>query len=99
MQIFRDGRPKFAANDKSKGTPEEHKAAMQGSNAHFGRYTVNEMDHSVTFHIEHASFPNWEGSERKSPFTLTGDEFKYTVANPTTGGPNVTGEVVWKRQR
>lgn len=99
MQILREGRPKFAANDKSKGTPEEYKAAVQGSNSHFGRYTVNEADHTVTFHIEHASFPNWEGSERKSPFTLADDEFKYTVANPTTGGPNVTGEVVWKRAR
>lgn len=97
MQILRDGRPKFAANDKSKGTPEEYKAAVQGSNSHFGTYTVNETDHTVTFHIEHASFPNWEGTERKSPFTLTGDEFKYTVANPTTGGANVTGEVAWKR--
>jgi hypothetical protein len=97
MQILRDDRPKFASNDKSKGTPEEYKAAVQGSNSHFGRYTVNETDHTVTFYIEHASFPNWEGTERKSPFTLTGDEFKYTVANPTTGGANVTGEVEWKR--
>jgi hypothetical protein len=99
MQIFRDGRPKFAANDKSKGSPDEYKAAVQGSNAHFGRYTVDEVDHTVTFHIEHASFPNWEGTERKSPFTLMGDVFKYTVANPTTGGANVTGEVVWRRIR
>ena len=97
MQILRDGRPKFAANDKSKGTPEEYKAAVQGSNSHFGTYTVNETDHTITFHIEHASFPNWEGSERRSPFTLTADEFKYTVPTPTTGGANVTGEVAWKR--
>jgi len=97
MQILREGRPKFAANDKSKGTPEEYKAAVQGSNSHFGTYTVNETDHTVTFHIEHASFPNWEGTERRSPFTLTANEFKYTVPNPTTGGANVTGEVAWKR--
>jgi hypothetical protein len=25
------------------------------------------------------------------------NEFKFTVAHPTTGGPNVTGEVAWKR--
>jgi len=97
MQILREGRPKFSANDKSKGTPEEYKAAVQGSNSHFGTYTVNETDHTVTFHIEHASFPNWEGTERRSPFTLTANEFKYTVPNPTTGGANVTGEVAWKR--
>jgi hypothetical protein len=99
MLILRDGRPKFAANDKGQGTPEEYKAAVQGSNCHFGTYTVNQTDHIVTFHIEHATFPNWEGTERESPFTLMGDEFKFTVAHPTTGGPNVTGEVAWKRVR
>lgn len=97
MQILRDGRPKFAANDKSKGTPEEYKAAAQGSNSHFGTYAVSDTDHAITFHIEHASFPNWEGTERKSTFTLTDDKFEYSVANPTTGGANVTGEVAWKR--
>jgi hypothetical protein len=97
MEIFRsEGRPKFAANDKSKGTPDEYKAAVQGSNAHFGTYTVN-PDHTITFHIQNATFPNWEGTDRKSPFTLTGDELKVTVTNPTTGGPGVIGEVSWKR--
>lgn len=97
MLIFREERPKFAAGDKSKGTPEEYKAAVQGSNSHFGSYTVNEVNHTVTFHVERALFPNWEGTDLTSPFTITGDEFKYTVAHPTTGGPNVTGEVAWKR--
>jgi hypothetical protein len=97
LQIFSAGRPRFAANDKSKGTPEEYKAAMQGSNAHFGRYTVHDNG-AITFHIEHASFPNWEGTEQKRSFTLTGDELKYLVPTPTTGG-NATGEVVWKRTK
>jgi hypothetical protein len=97
MEIFRsEDRPRFAANDKSKGTPDEYKAAVQGSNAHFGTYTVN-PDHSITFHIQNATYPNWEGTDRKSPFTLTGDELKVTVTNPTTGGPGVIGEVSWKR--
>jgi hypothetical protein len=100
LQIFRAGRPRFAANDKSKGTPEENQAAVQGSNSHFGRYSVNESDHTITFHIEHASFPNWEGTEQKRSFTITstaaGDELKYTVPAPTTGTA-ATGEVGWKR--
>jgi hypothetical protein len=48
MQIMRDGRPKFAANYKGKGTPEEYKTSVQGSNCHFGTCTVNETDHTVT---------------------------------------------------
>jgi hypothetical protein len=96
LQIMRAERPKFAANDKSKGTPEEYQAAVQGINAHFGTYTVSEDGHSITFHIQHASFPNWEGTDQKRPFTLIGDDLTYTVPTPTTGA-KVTGEVKWHR--
>jgi hypothetical protein len=99
MEIFRVGRPKFASNDKSRGTPDEYQAAVQGSNSHFGTYSVNAADHTVTFNVDQASFPNWEGTARTSPYSLTNDELKIIVAHPTTGGPNVTGEVVWKRMR
>jgi hypothetical protein len=92
-----DGRPKFAANDKSKGTPEEYKAAVQGSNCHHGTFTFNESDHSLTLHVEHATFSNWEGTDMSWPVTITGDEAKFIVPHPTTGGPGVVGEIVWKR--
>ncbi|ADV84851.1 lipocalin-like domain-containing protein [Terriglobus saanensis] len=96
LQILRADRPKFAAKDKSKGTPQENEAAVQGSNSHFGMYSVNEAEHTVTFSIEHAFFPNWEGTKQTRSFVLMGDEFRYLVPTPTTGG-NVTGEVEWKR--
>jgi hypothetical protein len=97
LQILRDGRPKFAANDKGKGTPEEYKAAVQGSNCHYGRYVVDESTHTLTLFIEHATFSNWEGTELAWPFTFKGDEVSLIIPHPTTGGPNVTGEVVLKR--
>ena len=96
LQIMRADRPKFAANDKSKGTPEEYQVAVQGTNAHFGRYSMSEDGSSIVFHIEHASFPNWEGTNQKRPFTLAIDDLTYTVPTPTTGA-KVTGEVKWKR--
>jgi hypothetical protein len=96
LQIFQTGRPKFASNDKAKGTPEENQAAVQGSNSHFGRYAVNAKDQIITFHVEHASFPNWEGTQRSCPFTVTKDRLKYIVPNPSSGA-NVTGEVEWQR--
>jgi hypothetical protein len=88
-------RPKFAANDKGKGTAEEYRAAVQGSNCHFGRYAVNEHDHTVTFYVEHATFSNWEGKPQILPFQI--NEYENIVPHPTTGGPGVTGDVVWKR--
>lgn len=94
LQIYSEGRPKFAASDKSKGTDEENKAAVKGCNAHYGVYKIE--GGSIIFNIEHASFPNWEGTQQKRPFTILGDVFKYTVPAPTTGGA-VAGEVVWKK--
>jgi hypothetical protein len=96
LQIFSQGRQKFNANDKSKGTDEENRAAVKGSNSHFGTYTVDDANGTITFNIQHASFPNWEGTQQKRPFTLIGSTFKYTVPAPTTGG-TVTGEVEWRR--
>jgi hypothetical protein len=98
LQIMRAERPKFAANDKFKGTAEEYSAAVQGSNCHFGRYAVNEHDHTVTFYVEHATYSNWEGKPQILPFQI--DEYKnikFIVPQPTTGGPGVVGEVTWKR--
>ncbi|MDN3584052.1 lipocalin-like domain-containing protein [Mucilaginibacter flavus] len=96
LQIYNQDRPKFAAADKSKGTDEENRAAVKGSNAHFGTYTIDEANGSIIFNIEHATFPNWEGAKQKRPFTLIGNVFKYTVPAPTTGVA-VTGEVAWKK--
>ncbi len=96
LQIYKQGRPKFAANDKAKGSAEENKAAVQGCNTHFGRYTVDPQKHTITFQIEHASFPNWEGTSQTRSFELTDGRLTYVVATPTTGG-NARGEVVWQK--
>jgi Lipocalin-like domain len=99
LQIYRVGRAPFASNDKSKATPEENRTAIQGANAHFGRFAIDATDGTIAFRIEHASFPNWEGTEQKRSFTLDGDRLRYVVPTPTTGGEVVTGEVEWKRVR
>ena len=96
LQIMSADRPGFASKDKSRGTPEEYRLAVQGSNAHFGTYTVDTASGTVTFRIERATFPNWEGNEQKRPFKLAGDRLTYTVPAPTSGS-GATGEVVWRR--
>jgi hypothetical protein len=98
LQIFRSSRASFASNDKSRGTAEEYKATVEGTNSHFGRYSVDAASRTISFQIEHASFPNWEGTEQKRSFTREGDELRYTVPATTTGGAAV-GEVAWRRVR
>ena len=89
------GLPNFASNNRTEGTPEEYKAVVQGSIAHFGRYTVNEADKTITFQIDVSTFPNWNGAVQKRPFTITGDELKWTTAGSSGG----SAEVVLKRAK
>ncbi len=78
--------PKFASNRRDKGTPEENKAIVQGSSAHFGTYTVNEKEGSYTVRPEAATFPNWVGVEQKRFFFISGDELKITNPTGSRGG-------------
>ena len=97
LQIYRALRTNVVSGDKNKCTPEENAAMVQGSNAHFGKYLVNETDHTITFNIEQASFPNWNMTSQKRSYTYTGTEFKYVVTHTTQGGQAVVAEVTWKR--
>jgi lipocalin-like protein len=92
----RSGLSKFASSNRMQGSPEEYKAVVQGTIAHFGRYTVNEADKTITFHIETSTFPNWNGLEQKRPFSLAGDELRWTTPAASGGG---SGEIVLKRAR
>lgn len=92
----RFGLPKFASNNRMDGTPEEYKAVVQGSISHFGRYTVNEADKTISFHIDTSSFPNWTGVVQKRPFSLIGDQLKWTTPSASGGG---SGEVLLKRAK
>jgi len=88
--------PKIASNNRTTATPEENKAIVGGSVTHFGTVSVNAADQTITFKIETATFPNWDGTEQKRPFTVTGDELTYTVAAASGGG---TATSVWKRAK
>jgi Lipocalin-like domain len=93
LQICSPDRPKFSGN-RMTGTPDQYKAAVQGCNPHWGRYTV--ADGAIIFKIEHAMYTNWEGIEQKRPFTINGENLTYKVPEASTGG---TAELVWKRAK
>jgi len=96
LVIARADLPKVASNNRTTATPEENKAIVQGSGVHFGTVSVNAADKTITFKIETSLFPNWDGTEQKRPFTVTGDELQYTVPAASGGG---TATVVWKRTK
>src|SRR5262245_44977178 len=97
LAINRSDLPKFASGRVDQGTTDENKAVMQGSIFHFGTYSVNETDKSVTSQIEGASFPNLFGGSQKRVITsLTADELKYSNPATTIGS---TTDVAWRRAK
>ncbi len=97
MMIVRSMRGTFAAGDKSKGTPDEYRAAALDFNAHFGHISVEGMKLHV--HIDHASFSNWDGRDSTTSFTIRNNELTYIVNAPSSGaGEGAKGEVVWRRE-
>jgi hypothetical protein len=95
LTIMRSDLPKFVAKTADQGTADENKAVLQGMITHFGTYSLNEADKTLTTSVEGSSFPNLVGVEQKRTIaSLTADELKY--ANPATA-TGTRAEAVWKR--
>jgi len=90
--LSRPDRPKFAANNREQGTPEENKAAVQGTLAYSGTYEVS--DKTLIFHVEASSYPNAEGVEQKRSITVTGDELRWINPAPTIAGGGTANTVL-----
>ena len=87
--------PKFGSNNRAGGTPEENKAVMSKSIAMIGDYSVNSSDKTLTFKVESATFPNWNGTEQKRLLSpIDNDVLKYVTPTASSGG---VGTVTWKR--
>jgi hypothetical protein len=94
---MRTDRPKFKAQNRLKGTPEEIIAAWEGVGAHFGTWWVNEADKTIVVRPQGASFPNQEGREAKRIITsLTADELICFIPEGGAGG---RVELVYRRAK
>jgi Lipocalin-like domain len=96
LQIMRFNRPKFVANDRTKGTTDENKAAISQMVSHFGTWTVDEANKTITFRIEGSAYPNWEGTTQTRAIQSINpnDALVYTVPNPDAG--TLPAMVAWK---
>jgi hypothetical protein len=96
LQIFKSERARFALGDKRKGSPAEYESAVLGSSTHFGTVSADEATHVLTFSIDSASYPNWEGTVQKRRYALAGDELSYQVPAAPDGTVPIS---VWKRAK
>ncbi|MCX7514757.1 lipocalin-like domain-containing protein [Frateuria hangzhouensis] len=94
LQLYRSDRARFAHPAKAKASAQEYRAAVMGSSTHYGTLAVEADRHELVFHIESASFPNWEGQEQRRSFELKGDTLSYRVPPRPDGNVPIS---VWRR--
>jgi len=94
--LLRTDLPKFASNNAMTGTADENKAIVQGSNATYGRWSINEQDGSLTAQIDGSTFPGWDGQSQKRTILIAGDEMKMCSSGAQIGG---TACAIWKRTK
>lgn len=92
--VVRSDIPKFASDNRLKGTAEENKTAVQGSLAYFGTYSIQETNRIISMRIEGSTFPNWKGTEQKRLFSRGGDQLRLTNPDGSAGGRT---EILWTR--
>jgi hypothetical protein len=89
--------PRFASNNRATGTAEENKAVMAKSIAMMGTYLLNPAEKTLTFKVDAATFPNWNGTEqRRNIVTANDGEMKYVTPTASSGG---IGTVTWTRAK
>jgi hypothetical protein len=94
--LLRTDLPKFASNNAMTGTADENKAIVQGSNATFGTWSINEQDGSLMSTIDGSTFPGWDGQNQRRTLSIVGDEMKMCVPGAQIGG---TACAIWKRTK
>src|SRR5262245_5361473 len=90
VHIYRAERMKFSSGDKLKGTPEEYRDASLSMSDHFGRYSVDSLKGTITFHIDRSSFPNLDDTTPVRPYELKGDRLSWRVAPRQDGSIPIT---------
>jgi hypothetical protein len=94
--LIRADIPKFAANNRQKGTDAENRATVQGVIVYYGTYEVEEPSKSLVMRVEYSSFPNFNGAQQRRDIKLENDELTVINAAGASGG---TAHIIWKRAK
>jgi len=94
--IVRSDVPKFKADNRLKGSPEENTAAVHGTTATFGTWKVDEASKTLTVSYTGGMYPNQTGTDGKRSISVAGDQL--TINNPATAS-GMKSDSVWKRAK
>jgi hypothetical protein len=90
LQIYRTERLKFASGEKFSGTPEEYKDVSLSMSVSFGRYNVDPVKGTITFHTDRSSVPNLDGTTHDDAYELKGDTLSWKVPARKDGSIPIT---------
>jgi hypothetical protein len=57
---------------------------------HYGKYSVDKTKNTISFQIDRASFPNWDGTTQVRAYELKGDELSWKVPPRPDGSVPIT---------
>jgi hypothetical protein len=97
VQVMKRERDKFGSGDQFNASDAEVKTAFEGYAAYFGRFTVDELECSVTHHVEGSLFPNWERGIQKRFVKLAGNELTLKSPPLQVAAKLITGRLTWQR--
>lgn len=84
QHLARPDIPKFAVDNRLKGTDQEYRQVVQGMVASFGTYTV-ERD-TVSIRWISSSYPNRAGSTEKRVYKISGETMSAVNPTASSGG-------------
>src|SRR3954447_4738896 len=98
--VCRPDRPRFAAFDAQRGTPDEYAAAGRAYISYVAEYLIDAEGGAVEHRFRHAAFPNWEGLSQTRYFSVTddGERLELTTDAQVFGGDTVIAALVWERE-
>jgi lipocalin-like protein len=82
-------RTEFKSRNREKWTADEYKAAVLGTRAQFGTWSVNETSRVLIQQIEGSITPNNDGTEAKRSISFVGDELTLATTDVAREGSNV----------
>ena len=94
LQIFKAERSAFRSGNKAMGTAAEYESAVMGSSTHFGTLSIESDRDVLIFHIQGASFPNWEGQVQRRQYELKDGVLSYRVTARPNGDVPIS---VWRK--
>jgi hypothetical protein len=77
--------PKYASNNRQRGTAQDFERVARGDIAYYGTYMINN-DQTITLHVDYSTYPNMDNTDGKRDVKLNGDELQLVNRSAPSGG-------------